>query len=285
MVKNHSKKNDARNLIANTGQNLTSAMDEVSGVAKPSYLSTLTYPTKTWSDGTTIKVTPATFISWVDEGIGMDTVRRAAYDAFYTEGFGNGSEIAKLHDEFGFGFEGKTPEQISKFVPTSAQLIEHYGTWHDACIAAGIKSFNGYIVSFTFAENKLPLFDQSVDGVQEYPSWVSVIADDIVKYDIGSFVNSNPGPTRYYYDHNLFSDDAKALLLGSDDVKPDGILAATELAYHYADMATALRRGLEPNFVVLTQWRKNADQFMGKDAIPTPDQLVVLESAREYLKL
>lgn len=314
MVKNHSKKNDARNLIANTGQNLTSALTAVSGDAKPSYLSTLTYPSKTWHDGHVSRVTPASFISWVDEYIGIDTVRQFAYDEMYNKGLGNGSEIAKLHDDFGYGFDDSTSDEISKFVPTSAQLIEHYGTWHEACIVSGIKTFNGYIVSYTLDEQKYIVggvtkeptakFTGSLEGVQDWPSWISIIAEDIVEYGIGFVTNSNLGPTRYYYDSNLFSEGAKAQLLGTTDtnpdlffekakalsfgtneIKPNGTLAAIELAFHYADMATAIRKGLEPNFVVLAQWRKNAEQFMGKGAMPTSDQCVVLEAARDYLEL
>lgn len=268
MVKNHSKKNDARNLIANTGQNLTSALDAVSGGTKPSYLSGVKYPSEPWGDKLQYDVTHAAFVKWVDEYVGEDTVRQSVYDELYSKGFGNGSEIAKLYEDWGYGigFGNTTPEEISKYVPTSAQLVEHYGTWHEVCLAADLKTFN---------ENKLPLFDGSIDGVSDYPSWVGPIGWGITA----------PERSGFTYNMDLFSDKANELLLGSDGVDPNGELAAVELAFLYADMATALRTGATPEPAVLAQWQANAEQFMGEGAVPTGDQIVVLEAARDYLKL
>lgn len=285
MVKNHSKKNDARNMIANTGQNLTSALTAVSGVAKPSYLSTLTYPKG---------ATPSTFITSLDEYLGYDTVRQSAYDSTYASYNGDGYGFLDVVKEFSSAFDDLSDKSIMALVPTSAQLVEHYGTWTDACNHAGIKTFNGYIVSHTLDKQKFIIGDVvqeptgrflgTFEGIQDYPNWLPTVGYTIANANSSGVADFGSDET-FYFNYELFSDEANALRLGTDDVKPNGILAATELAFLYADMATAIREGKSPDKAVLKQWQSNAEQFMGKGAMPSDDQLYILESAKVYLEL
>jgi len=271
MVKNHSKKNDARALVAD-GIKYTTALSEVSGVGNKGTVfevsDKLTYKGRKLS-------LAEIFVSSLCEVFCSDFIDKDEYDELYAEGDGKGSALAEaVFEESYFDNHDSVVVEDLPTVPTSSDLMSMYGNWNDVNIAAGIKSFNGYIVAFTFAENDAPLYEGSVDGVSEWPNWASIIGGSIVRDD-----KNGSGE----YNHALFSRTAIRFLKGTQTDNPNGTLAATELALKYADMASAIRKGDAPDQAVLEQWQRDAAQFTGADSIPNEAQLLVLEQARKYL--
>lgn len=275
MVKNHSKKNDARNLIAQTGQNLTSALADVS-IETGKYV----FPSSmnNFKNSLGNSPTPAgMFLSDMIDLYGTNFVSIEDYEDARINGIenfdGKSVTVAECIVEERYYTPKMSLSDIPP-VPTASQMIELYGSWDEANIAVGMKSFNGWHIDYTFTDAVGPDYrltasgENSWSGVNEWPNWVDQNSGWL------------SGKVEEFPDFlDLLSKKAvKEALSGSAKE------AATEYALLLADMADAILEGKTPNKAVLDSWLAGCpDTFRPANGLPSDKQLIVLSQARKYL--
>lgn len=239
LVKNHSMKNKARNI----GGKYTEALSELS-------VESVKYTAPVISERLqSILGKPQTlaelFVGAVGAFTDGDDVNRSFYDDVYVNGLEGESIKEIVLDNSYFKHDDVSLDEIPE-PPTSAQLVEVYGTWNAVMVACEMKAFNGYLIGYTESLCSAPDYNGD-DGVQAWPEWLGLY-------------NVNPG-----------------------DELSDETVAEIKKALELSDMAHDISEGKEPDLGVLDTWRSTAKYWMGDDAIPDAVQLFVLKAAREYL--
>lgn len=279
MVKNHKAKIDARN----TGGKYTAALAKVTSEGSKyvapvlsDRLSTEYMLSSGYKRGSQnlANLFVGSVHAFYDVG---DDLERADYDEAYTDGI-EGMSIKEVVLEHGGLVEGVTLDEIPE-PPTSAQLVELFGSWSAVNAASGLKSFNGWLGAYTEAEGTAPDYDGGVDGVSEWPRWVGI-----------GYVKVPEAESEFQGNMQVYKEDGQHtnVTVFYRDLRPgdklaDDILAKIKVALGYADMAYAISEGVEPDPVVLASWQERAGEWMEPNSLPNAVQLSVLKQARKYL--